>query len=885
MKKLFLFLLWLFPALLFSQNGITTVQLPSSYSTDVKNTLTIDNAGRKWIGFTNNGAARYNGTWTYYTTSNSSLPSNNVQAIAFSGSDTWFGTKAGAAFFDGSNWTIYNTGNSGIASDSVTSIFVHNTDTWFGTENGLSKFDGTNWTTYTTANSGLPVNSIYSVGVTPSGDVWAGTKNGGLAHFNGSAWTVYTATNSTLSNNYVKQVYIDNTGSVWSSSGPVSNAQEVQRFTGGVFESPATILAPQYPFYAAATSRGNIGTGWQGTAAFKLVMPNFSTGPVGYAEMTSPLNIYALPVGTGLRTFVQSSTGHTWFVFQQGAQLYELDPALHSSIGLLTADNTKALDINEVSALMLNRGDMHWNTTTNNQYEVPKGGAAHTIFSSSLWIGGLDAGGNLHQAAMTYRQTGMDFFPGPLDTTTGMTDSLVADAYDYIWKIDRLKIQEFQYYWSTGAVQNQTYTPEADIISWPGSGNGNHMRTLAPYVDVNNNGVYDPLTGGDYPDITGDQMLYWIFNDNLSSHTETGGLPLGVEIHASAYAFYCPGIPDSNKVLNYTTYYHFDIYNWSGQPYAKTFVGMYQDCDLGDFQDDYVGCYPPANVAYAYNGDLNDGSSALPTVGTYGASPPISSLVMLDGPPAVAGDTYDNDNDGTTDEAGERNLLTGFLSYSSDFTIAGNPESADDFYNYSSWKWKDSTNWTYGGNGYGGTTPTHFLFPDLPYNSAGWNEPTTGNVPSDRRFLASCGPFDLNPAIPVSIDYAIVYTRDTNLQITDPAYWNLMLSDAAKVRTWRTTNSEPSCIQWSVGIDDPATGAPVFSLFPNPASTLVTIEYTPSAEDASFELLDLTGRVVKTGKLNAHGQTVIGVEELSAGIYVVRVIDNGASSAVKFIRQ
>jgi len=34
-------------------------------------------------------------------------------------------------------------------------------------------------------------------------------------------------------------------------------------------------------------------------------------------------------------------------------------------------------------------------------------------FSGALWIGGKDNGGNLKLAAMTYRQRGSDFWPGP----------------------------------------------------------------------------------------------------------------------------------------------------------------------------------------------------------------------------------------------------------------------------------------------------------------------------------------------------------------------------------------------------------------------------------------------------------------------------------------
>ena len=37
-------------------------------------------------------------------------------------------------------------------------------------------------------------------------------------------------------------------------------------------------------------------------------------------------------------------------------------------------------------------------------------------------------------------------------------------------------------------------------------------RNLAPFVDQKGDGIYDP-TEGDYPDIEGDQAIWWVMND------------------------------------------------------------------------------------------------------------------------------------------------------------------------------------------------------------------------------------------------------------------------------------------------------------------------------------------------------------------------------------
>ncbi|MEI6489863.1 MAG: hypothetical protein WCP52_12920, partial [Bacteroidota bacterium] len=133
------------------------------------------------------------------------------------------------------------------------------------------------------------------------------------------------------------------------------------------------------------------------------------------------------------------------------------------------------LDVNKVKAQLMNRGDMFWDIfgTSNAKYEVPKGTGRNAQFASALWIGGLDNGGLLHEGAQTYRQTGSDYFTGPLDTITGTTDSIVSNQFDRLWKIDKITINQFRHQFSLGNVQNGTYAVDSNIITWPAIGTGN----------------------------------------------------------------------------------------------------------------------------------------------------------------------------------------------------------------------------------------------------------------------------------------------------------------------------------------------------------------------------------------------------------------------------
>jgi hypothetical protein len=84
--------------------------------------------------------------------------------------------------------------------------------------------------------------------------------------------------------------------------------------------------------------------------------------------------------------------------------------------------------------------------------------------------------------------------------------------YDKIWKVSYTDINNFITAFNSGSV---VATP--DMLTWPAHGSGNNSRNLAPFVDYNGDGIYNP-NDGDYPKIKGDQTLYFIFNDKLAAH-------------------------------------------------------------------------------------------------------------------------------------------------------------------------------------------------------------------------------------------------------------------------------------------------------------------------------------------------------------------------------
>ncbi|HLG34485.1 MAG TPA: hypothetical protein VI757_06345, partial [Bacteroidia bacterium] len=447
------------------------------------------------------------------------------------------------------------------------------------------------------------------------------------------------------------------------------------------------------------------------------------------------------------------------------------------------------MSVNNVRTTIMINGDMWWDAVAQEgpQYEIPKGGQRHSLFAGALWIGGVDASGQLKVAAQTYRQDGSDFWPGPLDMTSASIDPEECDAYNRHWQVKFSDVKAFAEGWNTPG-----YVIPEVIKNWPGNGdyqssqdipnliNPNFTHFLAPYYDYDADGNYDP-GNGDYPlfDLSsgqdlciddmlhGDEAIWWVFNDVGNIHTETGGIPIGLEIQAQAFAY------AKNDEINNMTFYQYKIINRSSASIDTTcYFGVWVDADLGYYLDDYVGCDVPRGLGYCYNGDAEDEG---PT--GYGFNPPSVGVDFFRGPKADLNDGKDNDRDCQVDESGEQIIMSKFVYYNNDFTDWGNPVTATHYYGYLRGYWKNGQHITYGGDGHGtgnGTTTIwcDFMFPGttdhaLEWGTGGncngnipnpappradWDEYIAGNIGADRRFLQSAGPFTLKPG---AVNYII----------------------------------------------------------------------------------------------------------------------------------
>jgi len=513
-----------------------------------------------------------------------------------------------------------------------------------------------------------------------------------------------------------------------------------------------------------------------------------------------------------------------------------------SSLHLISAQCPFAQDslaVNQVSAGLLNAGDMFWNLTEAS-YEVPKGSGVHAIFAGALWFGAVDDQGTLRIAAQTYRQQGSDFQAGPIGSGASSQEE-ICTLYDRFWKIKSSDVASFRSNFADGNVSSLDDVPQS-LLDWPGR-NSSHAEipvgdmTAAPFIDKDGDGNYDPLAG-DYPDVRGDEAVWWIYNDQ-KVHTETGGEPLNIQVGVTAYAF-------SQEPLDYTTFYKYDVLNAGPDDLQGMYVGQWLDVDLGCYENDFVGCVPEENLGFVYNGTLE--SETCP--GGYAESLPLLGFKLIEGIP---------------DEEGEEINMTSFMTYASSFDQTGNPEDVDHYYNYLQGFWKDGTPITFGQNGYGGSTPTNFMFPSNPSMSGSedegvWSECASGNEPEDRRFLASMGPVDLASGESKSFTVAMIWD-DANMAICPDITAFSQLANNIKAEHEQLINTTAAGIAEVNLLGE-------FRFQPNPMQSRIEFRWHPESPVPDvIEILGVNGNLLMRKNVPEGNEFVLERGALQSGMY------------------
>lgn len=253
------------------------------------------------------------------------------------------------------------------------------------------------------------------------------------------------------------------------------------------------------------------------------------------------------------------------------------------------------INANNISTYMIYRGifDQYIYTQNTPGFEWPKGSNKYAIFSSGL-SASCKINNQLAQTMCLYRG---EYFPGAINNGQ-FNDSNIFKIYK---------------------VSRNENPPGNDWLNW-----GCMVPYGAPYVDVNYNGIYEPMI--DTPGVkNAAQTIFVCLADyNPDSHTSGEGFgggifsPLmGIELHLTKWSYTFPSFND-------VTFSKFEIINKGGNTWNKTFFAFVSDTDLGNAYDDWSGCDTIRNMGYCYNRDDYDD--------VYGTAPPAVGFDVLKGP-------------------------------------------------------------------------------------------------------------------------------------------------------------------------------------------------------------------------------------------------------------
>lgn len=421
----------------------------------------------------------------------------------------------------------------------------------------------------------------------------------------------------------------------------------------------------------------------------------------------------------------------------------------------------------------------------------------------------------------------------------------------------------------TKTAGGRTYTFNYSSWSaWP-------VNLGAPYVEVNGVPGYQPGWNADRPG-TGNgnarptEMLFTVFMDytNCTNNIHAselslpgGTLPLGVEIQQLAYAFDIDGFKDSYFV-------RYKIINKSGKNWDSTYVGLISDADLGQSDDDAVGCDSSRNIGFTYNFDNNDAE--------YGAAPPAVGYRLLQGPVVQTGIITDTAKLPCNTLIGYRmNLMSGHISfYNPGNNCQRDPDDPVFAYNF-----------LQGKNGCGNTIinytnsqPTKYMFSGNACTRTGWYDSTSG----DKRNMINCGPFNMASGDTQTVVYLFSITRGSN---NNQSVCDLLnLTDNIK-------NYYYDCFNL-IGVTPLGNIIPKqYSLeqnYPNPFNPVTNIVFEiPKTDFIKVTVYDALGREIKVlvsevmnaGKYNVDWNA----ENMPSGIYFYRLQSDGFSMTKKMM--
>ncbi|MCB0735435.1 MAG: T9SS type A sorting domain-containing protein [Flavobacteriales bacterium] len=415
--------------------------------------------------------------------------------------------------------------------------------------------------------------------------------------------------------------------------------------------------------------------------------------------------------------------------------------------------------------------------------EYPANSGKHMMNYAGLWMMG-ESGGTVFGAINT-GEGQAECWPGPVDTITGLPTT--GGSWNRVWNLTDQDVLQHRHSFNTAG-----YQPIEDIRDWPASHSTPNVNPiLAPYIDWDLDGKYDPVQG-DFPKLIGTTNAYFILNEGAGEHIVSGSPSMGIEVQGMAYTI-------NSKALQNVVFVRYHLINRSSRNYSTFKAGLFLDFALGNANDNRIGTDVKNGFVYAYNGDLNDeGGYENQLPGAWAVFPKLT--------------------------------LDGSVGFSASDAVRAMPSTSEGLKNILSGKWSGGEPRTFGGKGYQTGEATNFLYSGSTDDqiSGFWADSTSGDAPGTRNVLMIHNFNGLNSGEYVTLDVAI----GVGLENGQP--------DAQRTQSVWTILNEFNVL----GVDAISQNLG-FRLYPNPvtAGEIITVD-AGEDEIIQLQLTDFLGRVV-----------------------------------------
>ncbi len=294
-----------------------------------------------------------------------------------------------------------------------------------------------------------------------------------------------------------------------------------------------------------------------------------------------------------------------------------------------------------------------------------------------------------------------------------------------IWKISKQQIADHKLNW-----KDTNYIIPEDIKTWPANPlvDYSEHKNLAPFIDLNNDGIYSPEKG-EYPKIKGDEAVYYILNGGIFKHNNQA-----IELHTLIYQY-----NNHNSILDSTTFVSYKIINRNKFDLNNINSAVDIFKNIGNPTDDLIGTDSLRNLLFFYNADNFDESNKdykglgkdLIAVGLVGLNNTIKSSM--------------------------------YWALSSSQSLS-HPNSEFEYKNFMNGKWSLGDTVVYGGNGFPGSVGStkkaaNFVFPSDPLMGKGWTA-LNSKISNVYGGLYNNSKFNLKKEESIDFEYAIVTAKN-----------------------------------------------------------------------------------------------------------------------------